>query len=249
MRSAAIAVLILVMSPLLALAQGGPPLITDDPGTPGPGRWEINLAFTTEKGHGETRFETPLLDVNYGWGERHQFKLEIPWVVLSERGEETKNGLGNTRLGWKWRFLDEKESGISVSMYPQLEFNNPGSSSADRGIAEKGTQLLLPLQAAKGFGPFGVNVELGYTIRDSSDDELIYGVAFSYEVSDRMELLGELFGTSVVNLKEHQLLFDLGTRYKLTDHYVLLFSAGRDIESTGVNETQFRSYLGIQFLF
>ena len=33
---------------IAALAQGGPPFLTDDPGTPGDGRWEINLAFTSE---------------------------------------------------------------------------------------------------------------------------------------------------------------------------------------------------------
>src|SRR5215831_18405962 len=26
-----------------ALAQGGPPMVTDDPGTPGDGHWEINI--------------------------------------------------------------------------------------------------------------------------------------------------------------------------------------------------------------
>lgn len=29
-------------------AQGGPPMITDDPGTPGSGRFEINLAVALE---------------------------------------------------------------------------------------------------------------------------------------------------------------------------------------------------------
>ena len=31
-------------------AQGGPPMITDDPGTPGPGRWEINIAIARTSG-------------------------------------------------------------------------------------------------------------------------------------------------------------------------------------------------------
>jgi len=43
------------------LAQGGPPLITDDPGTPGDGKWEINLALTAEKRRRERSYESPLL--------------------------------------------------------------------------------------------------------------------------------------------------------------------------------------------
>ncbi len=249
MQRLAIALVILMISPLFACAQGGPPLLTDDPGTPGPGHWEINTAFTVEKHHGENLFEAPLLDINYGWGERHQFKLEIPWVVLDERGEDIRNGLGNSLIGWKWRFMDEKESGISMSVYPQLQFNNPGSSSAERELSEKGTQFLLPIQAAKGLGPLGVNVELGYKFKDSSEDELIYGIALSYEVSDKMELLGEIFGTSFVDFSEHELVLNLGTRYKLDEKHVLLFAAGRSIENAGVNEALFISYVGIQFLF
>jgi hypothetical protein len=32
-----------------AHGQGGPPMITDDPGTPGPGKFEINLAIAFER--------------------------------------------------------------------------------------------------------------------------------------------------------------------------------------------------------
>jgi hypothetical protein len=30
----------------VALGQGGPPMITDDPGTPGNGKWENNFAIS-----------------------------------------------------------------------------------------------------------------------------------------------------------------------------------------------------------
>jgi len=42
-----LAILILLV-PARAFGQGGPPLITDDPDTPGPGYWEINLAAIVE---------------------------------------------------------------------------------------------------------------------------------------------------------------------------------------------------------
>jgi len=35
------------------LAQGGPPLLTDDPGTPGHRNWEINIASTHFRSPGE----------------------------------------------------------------------------------------------------------------------------------------------------------------------------------------------------
>jgi hypothetical protein len=51
-----------------AHAQGGPPMITDDPGTPGDGHWEINIAATGRHASSFTEAELPLIDINYGLG-------------------------------------------------------------------------------------------------------------------------------------------------------------------------------------
>jgi len=39
-----------------AFGQGGPPMITDDPGTPGPGKWENNIAIAFEHRPHETAY-------------------------------------------------------------------------------------------------------------------------------------------------------------------------------------------------
>jgi hypothetical protein len=62
----------------ISAAQGGPPMITDDPGTPGDGHWEINLAASARHSATTSEGEVPLLDVNYGLGERIQLKYEVP---------------------------------------------------------------------------------------------------------------------------------------------------------------------------
>ncbi len=77
------------LSTRAVLAQGGPPLITDDPGTPGDGNWEINIAFTAEKRKTVRSYENPILDINYGLGDRIQLKYEVPWLDLDERSEHT----------------------------------------------------------------------------------------------------------------------------------------------------------------
>src|SRR5438874_1539638 len=43
-----------------------PPLLTDDPGTPGPGIYEINLSFSGEITQTKKNFEVPLFDFNRG---------------------------------------------------------------------------------------------------------------------------------------------------------------------------------------
>ena len=114
-------------TPLLELrsaqAQGGPPLLTDDPGTPGNRHWEVNLAATVEHTGDASLYEAPLVDVNYGLGERIQLKLEMPLLIESASG--TRTGLGNPSLGVKWRFLDDSSSGLAISTFPSFEFPNP----------------------------------------------------------------------------------------------------------------------------
>src|SRR2546426_11687664 len=89
-------------SPVHARAQGGPPLITDDPDTPGPGHWEINIAALMNKTRRQRRVEVPRVDLNYGVGRRIQLKFEMPWVVLQNEERRMETGPGNATGGVKW---------------------------------------------------------------------------------------------------------------------------------------------------
>jgi hypothetical protein len=58
---------LLVLAALLsagaARAQGGPPFITDDPGTPGNRHWEINLGWIANHNPGQSYYEIPDVDL------------------------------------------------------------------------------------------------------------------------------------------------------------------------------------------
>ena len=75
-------------------AQGGPPLLTDDPGTPGNRNWEINIASTHFRSPGEREIEAPLLDINYGLGDRIQLKYELPYLFDSDEGARYRTAVG-----------------------------------------------------------------------------------------------------------------------------------------------------------
>lgn len=239
------AALTAVVSPALA----GPPLISDDPGTPGDGKWEINVAFVMEKLESENRMEAPILDLNYGWGEYIQIKFEIPYIVLHEEGNGTKGGLGNSALGVKWRFLDEEPNGFDVSCYPQLEFNTPGSSSDDRGLVDEGAQFVLPFQAAKGFGPVGLNLELGYVFIEHDMDEWLCGLALEYEIFDGFKVMGEIAGTALRDFNEHELVANLGAAWQVSTHLALLMSVGRSIHNSEGDGAELLSYIGVQLMY
>ena len=231
-----------------AFAQGGPPLITDDPGTPGDGNWEIHVAFTAEKRRSQREYESPLLDINYGLGDHIQLKYEAPWLILDERGQHTKAGLGNSAFGVKWRFFDQESCAIDMSVYPQFEFNT-SNSAEDRGLVDRGVEFVLPFQIEKSFGPISLNPEFGYVFREYHDNEWIYGLAVGYEASSKLELLAEISGTTGQDFEDDELVFNLGARCELSETRTLLLSAGRSFRSDASGEPEFLLYTGLQFIF
>ena len=98
----------LLLAPLLAHAQGGPPFRTDDPETPGNEHFEINFGFIGERNPAAGAYQIPDFDINYGLGDRIQLKYEIP-IALEEtvpQPGQVIGGIGESLLGIKWRFYE-----------------------------------------------------------------------------------------------------------------------------------------------
>ncbi len=226
-------------------ASAGPPLLTDDTGTPGDKKWEINIAYTLDKRHTEATHETPIIDLNYGVGDNIQLKYEVPWVVFHENGVGTESGLGNSVVGVKWRFLDEKRDGVAMSVYPQFEFNNP-TTSADRGIVKEGTILRLPVQVSKKLGPVWTNAEVGYALHQHNPDEWFYGLIVQHDILENLSLMGEIHGDSTKDFKRNEIVFNIGTQWDFSKKYGLLASVGRSFRSGASGDLNLRLYLGLQ---
>lgn len=237
--------LFLCLSQRTALAQGGPPMLTDDPDTPGNNHWEINTAFTLEKEQGEKDFAAPFVDINYGVGRSLQLKVEVPYHLMWEGGQRARAGFGSVNFGVKWRFLEAERHGFAVSTYPQFEYKP--AAAVRRGTAEPGNELLLPLEVTRKAGPVDVNVEVGYRIRQLFRDELLYGVAVGRDVTKRLELAAEVHGEPKRGFRDDDRIVNFGARYRLTKHYTFLFSAGRSLRAAREGVPSLVMYAGLQF--
>jgi hypothetical protein len=228
--------------PNLLRAQAGPPMVTDDPGTPGDGHYEINIAVLSD-GHA---YDLPLIDFNYGVGDRVQLKLETPYEVDSQPSRRT--GLGNGLAGVKWRFFDQGDDGWQISTYPQIQFVYPTSSSAKRGLAEPGTDLLLPVEIQRNVGAFEVGVETGRWFRQDGDDSWVAGLVVGKPWSERLETMVEIHDEELIGSSRHEVLANVGARLKLSNTFVLLASIGRDLHNSIDDTNNVISYLGLQVL-
>lgn len=228
-------------------AQGGPPMITDDPGTPGNGHWEINLAWTDQQLPGSTVTGLPLLDANYGVGARIQLNYQASWNLVDDSAERRQSGFSDSQVALKWRFYDAGETGLQLSTYPRYTFVNPGSGSDRRGTADPNATFLLPLEVRKDFGPLSVNVDFGHTFSAAEVERgWMGGLCLGREIVKGWELDAEIHLTASEGLGRSEAIENLGTRYDFSEHATLLLAVGRDAGDTLGPRTSLLTYLGLQ---
>jgi hypothetical protein len=258
--------LITIACAALMHAQGGPPFITDDPGTPGNHHWEINFGWIGNHNPSQSYYQLPDIDMNYGWGDRIQLKYELPLAAATDQNNTTRAGLGESLFGIKWRPYEHHRSGeaksdenedFSFGTYPQASINNP-TSAVRRGIVEPGPQYYLPIEATAKIGPVSLNGEVGRWFGNQNvSSRWGRGLIAGHELNDRLELYGEFYDLQDANRigtvpKQRQLTLDMGGRQTLdhNGHLRLLFMGGRGIQTvTRQNsEPNWIAYLGVQIL-
>ena len=228
-----------------SFAQGGPPMITDDPGTPGAGNWEINAAGIYSAGGGKHILQLPYFDINYGWGERVQLKVETG-LGVAKTDSLPETGVETLLMGVKYRFIDEETSGISISTYPQVQFHTFFISSNPL-LTEPGNQLILPFEFSKTVGDFELNADLGYIYATEVSSGIFYGLLIALEKPKPWEPLLEIHFNTNTNGTGSAVLLNGGFRFAFTEKMNLLFAIGHTLEEPiGINP-DLTTYLGIQF--
>ena len=229
--------------------QGGPPMVTDDPGTPGNNKWEINVAWTVQRTPGLTEIELPQIDANYGIGDRIQLNYQSQWEI--NNGDDGSNaGLADAQLAVKWRYYDAGEHGWQASIYPRFTFLTPGTNSDERGLADDSKQFLMPFEVCRDFGAFTLGFECGriFSTR-SSEDGWIGGIVLGREITKGWELDFETHLNASSCLGRTECLVNLGSRIDFSEHVTLLLAIGRDTSDRLGPVTTLLTYTGLQFRF
>ena len=258
--------LVPVAGALPAYAQGGPPFITDDPGTPGNRHLEINLGWIADHNPARASYQLPNFDFNYGWGDRLQLKYEAPLAAATDPNNTTRAGLGESLLGIKWRPYKHHRAGevksdenmnFSLGTFPQASINNP-TSAVRRGIVEPGPRYYLPVEFTAKLGPVGIDGEVGRWIGNRNvPSRWGRGLIAGHKFSERLELYGEIYDLQDANRigsapKQRELTLDVGGRRTLdrAGRLRLLFMGGRGIQAVtrDNSEPNWIAYVGVQIL-
>jgi hypothetical protein len=223
-------------------------MITDDPGTPGNGKWEINLAFAFQHLPDQTSYDLPAIDLNYGVGERIQLTLQTAPVLLKRSDHGPIGGLGGTQAALKWRFFDQESDGVSVSTFPRVIFNVL-QSSVRRGLADDGTRAQLPVQVAKKFGIVALDFEFGPLASTVDRSEWLYGLVGGVDLTKKTTVMAELHGTSRMSFARDVLTANIGVRHEFTETRILIASLGHEVRTPENQPLALIGYFGVQLLY
>lgn len=239
--------LMLAICCMQASAQGGPPYYTNDPGTPGNHNWEINLAYMPFLYTNNSLSHVPDVDINFGLGDRIQLTYESAWLRDYDPPGNAKYGLEQDQLGVKWRFYDNSNSGLAISLFPQLSVNNP-NNAVQRGITPPGASLLLPIEFSKKLKHIHLNWEAGYNFVHLGPDGWIAGLVAGRDITKNLELDAEVYSTGFFRRSLNQETADVGGRYKIHPPFILLLMAGRSVAPASSHQPFFVGYFGMQVL-
>lgn len=226
-----------------AVAWPAHPLITDDTGTQGRGRYELEL-------NGQYDRDKELVDgasvkaatwqagasLSYGLGDEADLVVGIPYQWLRTREDHAvvskEGGLSDATVELKWRFFQKE--GLSLAVKPGLRLPT-GREEKGLGAGRTGYQLYLigSLEAA----PWALHANGGYLRNENGigeEKDLWHAsLAATHDLGRGITLVANLglernpdraagqdpaffLGGVIYNLTD-RLAFDLGVKYGLTD--------------------------------
>jgi hypothetical protein len=229
-----------------------PPLETDDPNVPDPHEWEINLTTLADLSSASQRVDLLLVDANVGFlpaiaGQRvpTQLKFEFPMSGARTAGDRYNFGVGAAKAGVKFNFYADDRLGLSVSIYPQLEFVLPPGNAVKKDLAEPGQRVILPLLISKNF-PFGMvvgNAGIETPLHDPDGDFSVpVSLAFGRAVTRKLAAMVEIRGESALTPGAHRLMFVNAGAMRTVGHVLVYGNWG---ESLASGDEITHSYLGV----
>lgn len=214
--------LVLIITLTNTAAFAAHPLITDDTGTQGKGKYqvEVNSEFTYEKerqyntdeGKWKTKKETggELATVlSYGITDNVDIVLGFPYqwkktridgVVTTDKTEQG-DGIADMSLEVKWRFYEK--DGLSFAMKPGITLP---TGDENKGLGNGKMSYGLVLITTKEIAPFAFHVNLGYTNNEyklQSDKDANRKGIWHASIASEVEVIKDLKAVANIGMERN----------------------------------------------
>jgi len=158
-------------------------------------------------------------------------------------------GVGDTELGFKYRFIQEDEKGWRpmVGVFPFLELP---SGDHSEGLGAGHWREYLPLWVQKSFGDWTTYGGGGYWINHGggTDDKdyWYFGWLLQRKITDKLVIGAELFHRTATTIGgKDSTGFNVGAIFDLDEHNHLLMSAGSGLQNSS-DTNRFPWYIAYQ---
>lgn len=170
------------------------PLVTDDTGTQGQGRYQIELATehaTDVSDAGRERSVTSNAVLSYGWRDDVDVIVNVPFARTHAEGEERSRGVGDVGIDLKWRWFER--DAFSMALRPGLILAT-GDDTKGLGAGRSGYSVLLVASYAS--DPWGVHAHVG-AVRNRNtlgERDTLYhaSAAVTRAFGDKLKLVADL---------------------------------------------------------
>jgi hypothetical protein len=209
------------------------PLISDDTGTTGTGKFNIetNAEYAHDNGDSATQFAATL---SAGIRENIDFVVSVPYLFTRiDEGSETikEDGLSDISLEVKWRFYEK--DGLSFAIKPGVILP---TGEEDKELGDGKAAYSLHLLTTKELDPVTLHLDLGYTKnRKELRDIWHYSLAAEYAVSKPLTLVANIGGETNPERESnvHPLFLLGGMIYKINENISIDFGL-----KTGLNKAE-----------
>lgn len=221
-----------------------PPLATDDPGTPGTHKFEINFISFCDKTAGSKACENGI-DAAFGVGEKTQIRISKAQTRDANLTDPTIVGHGPTDLGVKYRFFDK--NGLQAAVFPSYQFDDASKvMNVDGTRADsEGRSIYLPLIISKDLGKYTVvtNVARRQNLDHPENSSVFTSMSVGRAFGTKTRIMGEIASEKTGENRRTDVRVGF-VRIILPDHFSkyqtsLFGSIGRSIKLTedGVTHT------------
>jgi hypothetical protein len=182
---------------LFTVSYAAHPLITDDTGTQGKEKFqlELNSEFSHEDEDGATEDAFEFASVlSYGIADTIDIVLGVPYqhIRLKESGQnDSENGLSDISLELKWRFYEK--DGLSLALKPGMTLP---TGDDDKGLGSGKATYSAFFITTKEVEHWAFHLNLGYIRNENKSDERKdlwhASVAAGYGITEKLTLVGNI---------------------------------------------------------
>lgn len=191
------ALVVLILSLLVfSKSYAAHPLITDDTGTQGTGKFqlELNSEYGVDKEDGVTTKTFAFAPtLSYGLTDDIDIVIGVPYqhIKVEDTLTTKESGMSDSSIEIKWRFFDK--DGLSLALKPGVSIPT-GDENKGLGSGKVGYSAYLIL--TKELKPLNLHINFGYVRNENEFDERknIYhaSIAGEYEATEKLKIVANI---------------------------------------------------------